>query len=211
MDDLLKDIKLYGASITNNQYLFYVSKTKLIKDGVLNEDPILASFLYRNIKYPVKKCILFYNLVYPNKVDKKKYEGYGLATAIIMLQFLFALSSFDSTLLRTTSIKRGRKGQMYTLLGMKKKWKWLPPFYLFYPLFPNYPFFFQGEYDKRAVEILKKNPRGVKLSKNVLTHGVTLLELMETYKKIGNELKQKGLELGKLLLNAVAELEKRIS
>jgi len=211
MHKLLDKIKLYGIVVSDNQHFFYANKTQIqIKSGVLQGEPIILSQLYRSFRYPsLRKGVTLHSILYYEESNQKKYGKHGLGFALILLRFLFAFYKFGCTSIKTTLMVKPRKGKSYPLLEMKRKWKLSPLTYLFYPILSQFPFFYMGKYDKKTVFFIRKHSNVVKLCEKVLKGGVTLPELIDTYKQLGKDLSEKGFEFGKTLINVVNMLEKR--
>lgn len=211
MNKLLEGIRFYADEITAGDiYHFFASKAQKRPQERLSKDQIIYAGLYRKMAYPgIRKGVTLFVVKIENTY-LKEYGGHGLATALAMLQFLFAFYKFGCTTLKTSALWKGRKGEMYRLLGMKKIW--IKRTFLYFIAFISPTFFFKGKYDEKAVDIIRKNQNVKTLCKNALEKGVTIPEVIKTYQNMGNKLAEKGFyELGNILINASKKLEKKTS
>jgi|TARA_Y100000310_G_scaffold345097_1_gene461780 hypothetical protein len=78
--------------------------------------------IFANLKKKNNTTILHY-VGYtkgPNEKYRTKYSGHGLATAIVMLHFLFSFYKHGCPTV-LCPVAKYRRGKMYTLLGMVKR------------------------------------------------------------------------------------------
>jgi len=148
-----------------------------------------------------------------SKKYQKKYEGHGIGTALTMLEFLFSFCEFGCLTIKTSLMSKGRKGEMYTLLGMKRKFRLHPLLYLTWilPSSKTTPVYFKIKYEKKAVRIIQENGMVQLLCKQLAGNGLSFDEIIRTYKDVAEDLSHYGfLEQGNTLGKAADELEKKI-
>lgn len=210
MNKLLKGLKLYATETSPNQYYFTISRHARVNGEIPVKSHIIFATLYKSLRaWTIKKYTTLYTVGYPYKSYEKKYEGYGLATALIMLQFLFALQKFGCTTIVTTPLINKRVGGMYKSIGMKKTW--LKHTILYFLILKKPVFFFKGVYNKQVVEIIQKNTMVKLLCEEILKEGVVLDRFIDTYTDVAEDMINNNFkEFGNQLLKAAKSLTDRV-